>query len=367
VSFRVVAWIGDDGQAQRRLMKRRVVTLIAVTVVLPLALAGCMSGERDADDMVTTDREAEAEAATERELLARVSAVTRTLTDKSSFDWVAYADLAGAREQLGLPEDAAIRGQGNKRRLLSSFAARPLFRFEPGFWANPRLGAFGEVLATGEIEIAVSTSRAFSGPGAGEILVSDALVVRTRQPFDEIADRLQREHGYEEADDGVLIGSDPIDPDDLRIAPVYDGVPFPAVGHTAGGVVVFGGSARAVRAALDGADAELTPAAELLSRLPGVSRVAKGRLGAPCVLAFGLSEDAVPREGRLIAAIDGKARAEHMLLAGLTSVAITEDAEVAHAEATAKGRWAQVRFTSTDRANATRLAVEDVEEPYSCP
>jgi hypothetical protein len=191
--------------------------------------------------------------------------------------------------------------------------------------------------------------------------------VRTRQPFEEIADRLREEHGYTEAPDGLLIGKGFNDDRGPRVITHYDGIPFPAVGQADGGVVVLGGSARAARAALAGADAGLSPAAKLLLSLPGASRVTKGRFGSPCVIAFGLTEDAVPREGTLVAVIDDDPRAENLEYSELTAVGIADGTEVVHGEAAVRGRRVRAGFTSTDRLNATRMAIEDALEPYHCP
>jgi hypothetical protein len=170
---------------------------------------------------------------TQGELLARVSAAIRAAPRPGAgggWGAIAYADLAAAREQLGLPEDAGITGPG-KQRLLLSFAARPLFRFRTLFGPDPSLGPLGEVLDGGQVEIAVGTNFAFSGPAADEVRPGDVVVVRTRQPFGQIADRLRRGAGYEDAPDGLLLGGEPIElHDELRIASFYDGIPFPAVG-----------------------------------------------------------------------------------------------------------------------------------------
>lgn len=325
------------------------------------------------------------DVATDDELLARASAALRlqvedpsVLSSGRTYSYIpalAYADLAAAREQLGLAADAAIRPR--TQRLLFTFAARPLFMFSLAFRADPSLGPLGEVLDGGQIEAAAGTNFALSGPGSDEIGPDDVLVLRTRQPFGQIANRL-RQLGYEDGLDGLLVAGEPLpEPDDeVRRAPSYDGVPFPAVGDAGEGVVAMGGSERAVRAALEGADEELSEVAALVATLPGVSRAARGFDSRDCVVAVGLGESAAPREGELVIVVDGEAEARRHHFGGLTWPATffsneggpeASDGEIAFAQAIAKGERAIAPFTSTDETNATRLGVEDIDRPYDCP
>ncbi len=213
----------------------------------------------------------------------------------------------------------------------------------------------------------MGTNSAFSGPGADEIWAWDALVLRTRQPFREIARALGR-GGYEETDDGLLVADRR--PPRNDVDPRSPQVPFPAAGHAGGGVVVFGGSGRVVRTAQRGAGAELVVTAALLAELPGVARVAEGSIAGGrsgrCVVAVGLGESAAPREGQVVVIIDGRAEGRRLLFSG-TSAAISEGAEVVWGEATADGKRVSVPFSSTDRRYPTRLAVESVAVPYDCP
>jgi hypothetical protein len=181
---------------------------------------------------------------------------------------------------------------------------------------DPSLGSLGDVLDGGRIEVAVGTNFAFSGPGADEIWPWDAVVLRTRQPFQEIAARL-RQKGYDEAD-GLLLN----DRRPPALARHRREFPFLAVLNAGEGVIVLGGSARSVRVALRGAEAELTPTAALLARLPEVARVAGGSSGRRA-LAIGLGESAAPREGELVVAVDGEAQANRLLFAGRTYDAIS--------------------------------------------
>jgi hypothetical protein len=294
------------------------------------------------------------------ELLARVSAVLRAQGSQKGWEsGLAYADLDAAREQLGLPPDAAISG-GGRQRLLLSFAARPLFRFSTVISGNPSLGPLGDVLDSHSIEVAVGTNFAFSGPGADEIWPWDVVVLRTTQPFEEIAGVL-REDGYEETD-GLLL-ADRRPPGTRRYPSTF---PFPSIGDGGDGVVVFGGSAAAARAALRDAGAELTEAAALLAELPGVARVAS-RPSSRCVVAIGLGEEADPREGELVVVVEGKAHAKRLLFNGRTSAALSKGTEVTFDQSTAEGNRATVRFRSTDELDPTRLAVETVDDPYDCP
>jgi len=338
---------------------QRALAQAVVTLVLMLTFAGCV--EADWGDWGVKDS-----MAADGELLARISAVLRAFGRPNWDLALAYVDFYRAREQLGLPRNADVTGPG-KRRLLLSFATRPLFRFSnTAIGRSPRLGPLGDVLDTRKIEVAVGTNSAFSGPGADEVWAWDALLLRTRQPFREIARPLRRE-GYEETDDGLLVADRP--PPRNDIDPRSPQVPFPAAGH-AGGVVVFGGSARAVRAAQRGAGAEPVVTAALLAELPGVARVSHGSIAGGrsgrCVVAVGLGEDAAPREGQVVVIIDRRAEGRRLLFSG-TSAAISEDAEVVWGEATAEGNRVSVPFSSTDQRYPTRLGVESVAVPYDCP
>jgi hypothetical protein len=344
-------------------IRQRALAPAVVTLILMLTIAGCVEADRG-------DRGVKDAIAADGELLARVSAVVRawpTLPGRD--DAFAYADLRRARNQLGLPRNSDIAGGGQRRRLLLSFALRPLFRFLTAVVGEPSLGPLGDLLDTRRLDAAVGTSFAFSGPGSEEVWPWDVLVLRTRQPFREIADRLRAE-GYEDTRDGLLVTNRP-PPRQLSLYPHK--VPFPAAGDAGGGVVVFGGSRSAVRAALQGAGAELTPTVALLGQLPGVGRVATGASGwgpsasAPCVVAIGLGEDAAPREGQIVVLVDGKAEARRLLWGNSTYFAMSANAEVVFGQATAKGNRASVRFRSTDAFNPTRLGVENVAAPYECP
>ena len=337
---------------------RAVCSALAATVLL----SACTGGEEgrgperapgDGENATATD-----------ELLARVSAVLRARPAVGgSESWenvLAHADLDGARQQLRLSADAPLSGRG-KARLLVSFATRPLFRFRTVIGGRPSLGPLGEVLDSGRIEVAVGTNFAFAGPGADEISAWDVVVLRTRQPFDEIAAGLRRE-GYEDAGDGLLLSDRR--PPGLRPHPAH--VPFPAFGSVGGGVVVLAGSADAARVAMRAAGAELTETAALLADLPGVARMVSG-LSGRCAVAIGLGEDAAPRQGEVVVVVEGEVRPNRVLFSGTTYAAVSEGAEVAFADATAEGNRATVRFTSTDESNPTRLPVEDVSSPYDCP
>jgi hypothetical protein len=362
---------GTDRLSRRRVRFRRpsIRSRFAWSFLLAaVVVSGCV-GDTDGGGPEQGSRDVESSPPADRELLARVSAVVRawpTLPGRD--DAFAYADLRRARDQLGLPRNSDILG-GGRRRLLLSLALRPLFRFLTAVVGEPSLGPLGHVLDTRRIDVAVGTSFAFSGPGSEEVWPWDVAVLRIRQPFREIADRLRRE-GYEDTRDGLLVTDRP-PPRQLSLYPHK--VPFPAAGDAGGGVVVFGGSRSAVRAALQGAGAELTPTVALLGQLPGVGRVATGAAGwgpsasAPCVVAIGLGEDAAPREGQIVVLVDGKAEARRLLWGGSTYFAMSANAEVVFGPATAAGNRASVRFRSTDAFNPTRLGVENVGAPYECP
>lgn len=328
---------------------------IASLLVTVLTLPGCGNTHR-AVEGPTVDGE----------LLAHVSAAIRATPYPA--DNIAYADLKTAREQLGLPEDAGFPGP-DKRRLLFAVASRPLFSFGTLF-RKPSLGVLGDVLDSRQIETAVGTNFAFSGPGA-DVVYSDAvLVVRTGQPFAEIADRLS-EAGYTRAGNGLLISARTGEPEVLSTVPNLHRFPFQAVGTAGKGVVVFGGSVGAARAAQGGAEAKPTAVAKLIAELPGVSRIARRGGGGPCVVAVGLGEDAAPRQGELRVVVHGKAQANRFLtpFAGRTIESTGfpgPGAQVTFADATAEGNRATVHFSSTDERNVTRLAVEDVAHAYGC-
>jgi hypothetical protein len=332
---------------------------IVTLSVLLATLTGCTGGE---GSQWRTEEAPRADG----ELLRRISAVLRARPAQVGWDTaLAYADLETARDQLGLSPSADTSGAG-KRRLLLSFATRPLFRFSTAIVGRPSLGPFGDVLDTGKLDVAVGTSFAFSGPGSSEIWPWDAVVLRTRQPFMEIAGRL-REEGHEKAGDGLLVADRR--PPNLPL--LSRQMPFPAVGNAGGGVIAFGGSVRAVRAALQGAGAELTATAALLAELPGVGRLATGPTAGGqsgrCVLAVGLGENAAPREGELVVVVEGQAEASRLLSSGETSAAMSDGAETVHGQAVAEGNRVSVPFSSTDRFDPTRLGAEGVAVPYDCP
>ena len=327
-------------------------------------------GDQTAVTSAGNERPRENAAATKRELLSRVSAAIRSRGNEGTgLDLLAYTDLAAARRQLGLPEDAGFPEPG-KRRLLFALASRPLFSFRTLFGRNPDLGALGEVLEAEYIEAAASTNEAFSGPGADQVYRDDVIVVATRQPFEEIASKLRSDGGYEEVRDGLLVGGGR---PNGRVASAEDDLrrlPFQAVGDAQGGVVVLAGLLPAARAAQAGAGTKLTPAAKLLAQLPGVAGVARGRFGAPCVSAIGLGEDAAPHAGELVVIVDGTAQADRFLFSGRTYEGgpgyPALDGEVAFSDATTNGNRARVHFRSTDRRNVTRIPAEEVEFPYDC-
>lgn len=330
-----------------------------------LVLSGCVPGAERGHPNEQTPH-TELTESTDRELLARVSAVLHSWPEvEEKDDAFAYLDFVAARAQLGLPADAEIVGPG-KQRLLISFATRPLFRFSTVLWDHPSLGPLGDVLDTRRVEVAVGTSFAFSGPGSREVWPWDVVVLRTGQPFEEIAGLL-RLKGYGKADEGLLI-ADRRAPG-LRSEP--GAIPFPAAGAAGRGVIVFAGSARTARAALSGADAELTATLALLAELTGVARLTSGASGwgpsGECVVAIGLGEDAEPREGEVVVIVEGEAQADRLLFSGITQAAISANTEVVFGEAEAEGNKASVRFRSTDNFNPTRLPVENVAAPYVCP
>lgn len=337
----------------------KLLAAIATVIALLLTPAGCTDGDGG-------HRGIKEGPIAHRELLVRISAVLRARPARAEWDdALAYADLQSARDQLGLPADAHISGPG-KKRLLLSFATRPLFRFSTAIVGRPSLGPLGNMLDTGKLDVAVGTSFAFSGPGSSEIWPWDAVVLRTRQPFGGIAGLLRRE-GYARAEHGLLV-ADRQPPDIPLLSPE---VPFPAVGNAGGGVIVFGGSAQAVRAGLRGAGAELTATAALLAELPGVARLASGPTAggqsSRCVVTVGLGEDAAPRDGALVVVVDGQAEASRLLFSGETRPAMSDGAETVFGQAVAEGNRVSVPFSSTDRFYPTRLGAEEVAVPYDCP
>jgi hypothetical protein len=340
---------------------------VSVPLVV-LLLTACVGSPEDAKDRPLSREE---QVPTDWDLLARASAVLRAAPERAAWDTaLAYADLDTARDQLGLAETASLLGPG-KRRLLLSFATRPLFRFSTVIPGRPSLGPLSRVLDDQRIDVAVGTNFAFSGPGGDQIWPWDALLLRTRQPFKEIA-RLLRREGYDDTAEGLLVA----DRRRPRVTPytsyTYPSkVPFPAVGRAPGGIVVFGGSAQAVRAAQQGESrTDLVATAALMADLPGVARVAVGRtargLSGRCVVAVGLGEDATPRVGQMVVIVNQQAEGRRFAFNGLTFAAISEGAEVVFGQATGVGNRVRVRFTSTDLHYPTRLGAEDVAVPYDC-
>lgn len=349
---------------------------LAAVAAAALVVAACqVGGDGDAGEAV---------GAADTELLQRASAALdlqasapTSLPGGGTYRYtpaLAYADLDAARTQLGLPPDAAV-GSG-RSRLLFTIASRPLFQYARAFRPEADLGPLAAVIDIGQVKVAVGTNMALPRPGTDEVGPEDVLLVRTFQDPAEITEAL-RQAGYRRAAGGVLAGADPLPERDgsIRVASNFDGVPFPAAGSTGAGVFAFGGSARVVRAALSEDLIALHGLARFVAELPGVSRAARA-FKSSCVELFGIGEDASPREGELVVAVDGDADGERDRLAGKTLAATffsnsggeeASGATLTLADAVAKGNRATAAFSSSDEANVTRLAAEDVARPYRCP
>lgn len=320
----------------------------------------------------TTRVDSELLAYTSSALRRQQSAPTR-LSSGHDFAYspeLAYADLDGARRQLALPGDAPL--DADSQRLLFTIAARPLFLFSTTFRPRPQPGAIGRILDTGEISAAAGTNLGLAGPSSDQVGPEDLLAVRTRQPFDEIAVELEAA-GYTESEPGLFLSPSPLDLEWLRFASDYKGLAFPAVRDAGGGIVLFGGSGDI--AAVE-PDPNLSALASFVADLPGVSRAAMGLGNRGCARAVGLGEAAQPRRGQLVVVVDGRPIPARHAFAGQvrpttffsnTGGPEASEGEVQFSRASAEGDRVSAAFVSTDSSNVTRLAIEEINRPYSCP
>lgn len=107
---------------------------------------------------------------------------------------LASIDLVAVRRELGLPDDQGIDDLSDDSVQQLAFA---LFEVVP-FLGNPRVTPIREALDTGAMSAVASVPYAFAPERA-------AVVVRTAQPFDELAAALE-DRGYER--DGALLVTD---------------------------------------------------------------------------------------------------------------------------------------------------------------
>jgi hypothetical protein len=316
------------------------IRLAAAVLSVPLLLAACGSS---AEDNGGTAR-----ASHGRELLARVSAAIAAHDGSQSLDDVVYADFVRAREQLVLPPDTDVYEQRSGKSptpLLASVAARAM-----SYAGRPTVTPLQEAIDGGAIE--ASASIPVIGPPT-------ALVVETSQPFEQISAALHT-RGY--ARDGDL----------LVTARPTSRVFYPIVADAGDVVVVLAASQQAARAALGGQDAELTPAAKLIGRVPGVARAASTQRNR-CIVARAAGQDLAPPEGEYLVVIDGSASAARLTVAGKALPGGQGDLIFGEAEAGRDG--IRARFTSDDSANAVFSDVVDddsltsateFELPYAC-
>ena len=247
---------------------------------------------------------------------------------------LATIDLAAAREQLGLPDDADPTApnrdaQSAERRLL--FAAGYALPHLQRPFDLPILDALDE----SQIEAAAT---------AGLRGEDQLTVVRTGQPADEVLDGLER-GGYRRQGDVVASGESP-----FKV--VY------AAAAESDGLLLLGGSRAAVRRALEGEAAGAGPARKLMDELDGALRVAATGSGSGCVRGVAGGERLKPSEGDLLLRVEGVARPERSPLgdgAGLER----ELARNAHFEKpTAEGDLLRIPFSyDTRKSGLSPLAL----------
>jgi len=208
---------------------------------------------------------------------------------------VDYVDVAGVREQLGLPrdQDPALpensEAAPSAEHLVFSNVASSLLVYTP----RPRPGPLAETIDGASVS-AGTTPRLVS---------ADAVAaVRTSQPFGQLAARLE-EHGYERR--GDLVTSESTD----AFQPF-----FPAVADGGDGLIILAGSAEAAEKALETGGAN-DSAASLLDDVGGVVR----RVDVPtpqrgCVRSIAVGQDLDPALGEIVVTVANEASEEAFVL-----------------------------------------------------
>lgn len=281
----------------------------------------------------------------QRELLARVSAVIASETDRfKPIDDLVYADFAAARKELGLDADAdvyVLTRDGVSP--LASMTSRALL-----YAGRPRSTPASVAIDGRAISASVAVP-VIGGPGV--------LVLQTTQPFEKIAAGLRR-RGYVR-EGRLLVSNQPL-----------ENVVYPVVVEASPGLIVLAGSRRVARAALNGREAKLSRAAALINTVPGVARAASATRNG-CLLARAAGQSLAPQEGEYVAIVDHPAEASRLKLAQRVLGDLT------FGKAVAQGQRLRVGFRSDDPANAVFADMVDddsltsraprLRRPYACP
>ncbi|MGH2989097.1 MAG: hypothetical protein ACRDMA_04425 [Solirubrobacterales bacterium] len=233
-----------------------------------------------------------------------------------------FADLAAMRSQLGLPEDADVadfpRGEhpaDDGQRRLAMTAGALLTYLGLGVKRGLR-----RAIDHGAITAAASNVTT-GAPGIS--------VIRTSQPFDEIAATLEHE-GYTRAGNVVRSrkyrgapkssrGSIETYGSGARIKPALPDQDFlrrfnyPVVADAGDGVVVLGFERRTVENAVTGSAGSGDPVRALLEDVEGVARGSAMIVGN-CVRALAVGESFDPHVTELRIDIDGEASADRFRL-----------------------------------------------------
>jgi len=197
---------------------------------------------------------------------------------------LATVDLTAAKERLGLETDAdptAPQGDAGSEDLRLLFAAGLVL---PHLLRPESDLPISEALDAERIEAAVTAGLRDEG---------QLTVVRTEQSADEVLEALERE-GYKR--DGDLVRTD-----ESLFKVVY------AAAAERNGVLLLGGSAKAVRKGLNAEDGGAGPARDLLDELEGTVRVAASATGSGCLRGLGGGDRLDPPGGELIMRVKGKA------------------------------------------------------------
>jgi hypothetical protein len=257
--------------------------VVAVAAMLVLTLPGCLGSDDDGGDKRDTSPD--------RELLARLSAGIAA-QGRERVDEIFYTDISGARRDAGLPADAdvnEVNSDPNAIRL-STVVTTAL-----SYTHRPKPTPLSESIDGTKVQTAAALA-----------FIADfgVVVLRTKQPFAEIARSLRR-RGYKESGNrGFLISPAP------RARLIY-----PVVADGGDGVVILAGNVRVARAALAGENTELTPGSRLIEDVPGVARAAAAGLKG-CVRARAAGQDLMPQEGEYLVLVEGRPDAKRLKLAG---------------------------------------------------
>jgi hypothetical protein len=209
------------------------------------------------------------------------------LVDRLSSEalYLGTVDLAAVREELGLDPDAEVptAESASDHRVLGRYyglasVGLAYLRF------SDDVGA-AEAIDSGRVSEAASA----------EGLDGQVVVLRTDQPFEEIADGMEEE-GYER-DGDLLVSDDRFSTGGFRFVGSVDDV------------VILGVSAAAVDEALEaGAEPLASAAATMLAAVEGSARVgvaANADRELECGSSFGIGVSAEPAEGEFAAYADG--------------------------------------------------------------